>query len=456
MLARRSDTFVLRGRALKTADALREKKEPLKIAFFWLTAFYFIYCARPQDYIFVLDYLSAAKAASVLAVLSLLLSAGKTPRGLKDLPKEAFYLLFLIVLLFASALLSPVWRGGAFFNTLDFAKVYVAWILTFLLVTTLDRLRRIIFVQAASVAVISLLAIVKGHSVPRLLGVIGGFYSNPNDMAFAIVLSLPFCLAFLLSAKSILRKAAWCFAIATMTVALFMTASRAGFIQLAIAGGVSLWYFGVKGKRLFLIVAVFFIGALLLAVTGKPLVKRFAAISGEDLNSSLEGNAYGSYVERRLLMAKAVDAIVHYPVFGVGAGNFIVYSGMWKNVHASYLQIAAEGGLPVFFLYLMFFARGFANLRYLGRLKTLDKELDIFLAASRGSLVGFVVGACFAPEAYQFFPYLAVCYTSVLVAMVTEEKRAEEAAPARVALPVRGFANTYMYPGRSRAFKPAG
>src|SRR5579885_3241594 len=176
------------------------KAEGLGLAFFWLTAFYFVYCARPVDVIPILGVIQPAKLTGALATLSLLLSVGRTPRQLKDLPREGVYLLVLISLLFLSALLSPVWKGGAFFEVLAFSKVCVVWVLTFLLVTTLKRLRRIMFLQSASVAIISLVAIVKGHSVPRLAGVIGGFFSNPNDMAFAIVLSIPFSLAFLLTA----------------------------------------------------------------------------------------------------------------------------------------------------------------------------------------------------------------------------------------------------------------
>ncbi len=64
-----------------------------------------------------------------------MVAAGTNKRRYKDLPKEANYLLALIGILFVSALLSPVWKGGAVINTLDFAKVYVAWVLTFLVVT---------------------------------------------------------------------------------------------------------------------------------------------------------------------------------------------------------------------------------------------------------------------------------------------------------------------------------
>ena len=60
---------------------------------------------------------------------------------------------------------------------------------------------------------ISLVSIILGHDQPRLSGVIGGIYSNPNDLAFAIVLTLPFCLAFLLTAKGVLTKLCWVAAI---------------------------------------------------------------------------------------------------------------------------------------------------------------------------------------------------------------------------------------------------
>ncbi len=152
-----------------------EQKEVLAGAFFWLTAFYFVYCGRPGDLVPVLGMVPLAKITAVLTILSLLLSIGRSSRRLSDLPKEGSYLLALVILLFASALLSPVWKGGAFFKTLDFAKVFVVWILTFLLVTSLRRLRRLIFLQSASVAVISCAAMLKGRSVPRLQDVIGGF-----------------------------------------------------------------------------------------------------------------------------------------------------------------------------------------------------------------------------------------------------------------------------------------
>jgi O-antigen ligase len=402
----------------------QQKKEGSSWPFFWLTMFYFVYCARPSDLIPGLGGIQLAKITGGLAILSLFLSLQKSERQLKDLPKEAFYLFLLIIVLFVSALLSPVWRGGALNAVLDFAKVLFVWVATFLLVTTLSALRRIIFVQSASVALIAITALVKGRSVPRLLGVIGGFYSNPNDMAFAVVLSIPFCLAFLLTARSVPRKVAWLLAILSMSTALLFTASRAGFIDLAVSGMVLLWHFGVKGKRPYLIVGAILLGVGSWLVAGKQLAVRWNGLfsSGE---TQEQDSAHESYEDRRILATKAVKAIAVYPILGIGAGNFVVYSGMWLDVHVSYLEIAVDAGIPALILYLMFLARGFVNLGVVGKARNLDAETELFAGALRSSLVGFVVGACFAPAAYQFFPYFFVCYTSVLLAMVKERERCQ-------------------------------
>jgi len=399
-------------------------REAAQGAYFWLAAFYVVYCARPEDWIPGLTYIPLAKISGAFALLGLLMSSGKTRRRLADLPREAKYLFGIICLLFVAAIFSPVWKGGAFFKTLDFSKTLIAWVLTFLVITSFSRLRRIIFIQSTSVVMISVISVLKGRSHPRLEGVIGGIYSNPNDLAFAIVLTLPFCFAFLLSTRSIARKAAWAAAMLAMCTTLFMTASRAGFVDLVVTGMVSLWIFGIKGRRIHLVAAAVLVASVVGLAAGGRLKDRMFAISGSNLQSDLDKSAYGSYEQRRYLMGKSLEAIEHYPL-GVGLGDFPVYSGVWRDVHVSYLQIGAEGGIAALVLYLLFFSRGFANLKRLRRLPSRDAEMDLFAGALFATLVGFLVGACFAPEAYQYFPYFAVAYTSVLYAIAKERETSE-------------------------------
>ena len=222
---------------------------------------------------------------------------------------------------------------------------------------------------------------------------IGGIYSNPNDLAFAIVLTLPFCFAFLLSTRSIPRKAVWGASMLIMCTALFMTASRAGFIDLLVTGTVCLWLFGIKGKRIHLVVAAAVVALVIGVAAGGRLKDRFFAISGRGLQNTVEESAYDSYEQRRCLMFKSVEGIEHYPL-GLGLENFTIYSGTWREVHMAYLQIAVEGGIASLMLYLLFFARGFSNLRQVRHSAGYSQEIELFSGALYATLVGFVVGAC--------------------------------------------------------------
>jgi len=425
--------------------------DPTKGAFFWLGAFFVVYCARPEDFVPGLGYVPLSKITAILAMWGLFTTMGRTKRTVKDLPKDATLLLIMIGLLYLGAFLSPVWRGGAVAGTMDFSKIYIAWVLIFLLITTFDRLRQIIFIQVFSVVVVCAVALVKGHSIPRLQNVVGhGMYANPNDLAFAIVLSLPFALAFMVTARNAVVKVFWLCGMLVMVVAIFLTASRAGFIDLIISGCVTLYYFAIKGKRPYLIVATALIGVVVMAAAGRKLFDRFAALSG---GSATDPSAYGSYEERKRLMARAVSAIEHYPIFGIGVNNFTSYSLDWREVHMTYLQVAAEGGIAVLILYLMFFRRAFKNLKILRQTKNLDPDIVLFIGALQGSLVGFAVGACFAPEAYQFFPYFAVAFTATLLQTVKEQEQEPGTAPPPPKKP-RHFLEVYADHGTTGAVFP--
>ena len=424
--------------------------DPTKGAFFWLSAFVVVYCARPEDWIPGLDYLPLAKITAIFAMWGLFTSVGRTKRTLKDLPREGRLLLAMIGLLYVSAVLSPIWRGGALNHTIDFSKIFIVFVLIFLLITSFDRLRRIILIQTASVVIICAAAIAKGHGTPRLEGVIGGIYSNPNDLAFAIVLSLPFALNFMIAGRNGLVKALWGFGILVMATALFMTASRAGFIDLVISGSVTLYHFGIKGKRLYLIVATAFLGVLIMATAGGKLYDRFAALSGD---SSTDQSAYGSYEDRKYLMERALQGITEYPIFGLGIRNFQTYSLIWHDVHMTYLQIAVEGGIPVLILYLMIFYRAFRNLRILRKRKDLEPDIVLFVGALHSSLIGFVVGAMFAPEAYQFFPYFSVAFTATLLQTIKENDQETGAVTPPPKKP-RHFLEVYADHGRTGAVTP--
>jgi len=434
----------LRRMSIKMAD-------PTQGAFFWLAAFFVVYCTRFQDFIPGMIYLPVAKVPAILAMWGLFNSLGKTKRTFKDIPKMANLLLYMIILLYVGAFLSPIWRGGAMIRTIDFSKIYICWVLVFLIITTFARLKRIIFIQAFSVVLVCIAVIIKGYDVPRLLSVLGGFYSNPNDLAFAVVLSLPYALAFFVTVKNGVAKAFWLVGMLLMLAVIFLTASRAGFIDLVCSYSVALYFIAIKGKRFWLIVASVVIGLVIVSTVGGRLYDRFNALSG---NSSVERGAYGSFEDRKYLMVRALEGIEHYPLFGLGCRNFETYSLIWHEVHMAYLQIAVEGGVPVLILYLMFFRRDFQNIGQLIKMKDLDPEVRVFVGALTASQVGFVVGALFAPEAYQFFPYFATAFTATLLQTMKEQQKDRGGTASPPPKKPRHFLEVYADRGTTGAVSP--
>jgi len=78
-------------------------------------------------------------------------------------------------------------------------------------------------------------------------------------------------------------------------------------------------------------------------------------------------------------------------------------------------------------------------------------EKDV-AGAMFATLIGFVVRALFAPEAYQLFPYFAVAYTSVLYAIA---KARQESGGAPPDLPNRSQRGLKSQSG-SRVMEPVG
>lgn len=408
--------------ATNTAAPLKEtfdarQREPLAGAFLCVLAFFVVYMARPEDWIPGIGHLRPALIIGVFALVAFLMSVARMQEGL---PREVVYLILLLVQLALSSVLSPVWKGGAISQTEEFAKMVLIVIVMTVAVTNLARLRKLIFVQTASVAIVALISIKTSHLIgQRMEGVLNGIYSNPNDLAIAIVVSLPFCLVFLLRARGALRKMIWTAGLLGMVLAVFRTASRGGMLALIVAAVLCVWDFGVKGRRLYLPALAVIVGVLFLFLAGKQVRERFAdTFSSNSSNSPDSSNrdyeyANASAVARRQLLVRSLEVTAEHPLFGVGPGNFSIVSGAWRDTHNVYTALSSEDGIPALILFLMIYWRAFANLRRVRESETADSELGMFATALRAALWAFALAGPFYPDAYQYFVYFTLALTTI-------------------------------------------
>ncbi|MGH9454825.1 MAG: O-antigen ligase family protein [Terriglobia bacterium] len=377
-------------------------------AFFWVELFFILYLIRPEDWIPGLHIIPMAKVVGVFVIIALLLSVGQVKQGV---PKEVVYLGVLIVLMGLSSLLSPVWKGGAVQETENFAKVALIILVMALCVTTMERLKRLIFLQSACAGIVVILSVIRRHQVEgRLGGILNGIYTNPNDLALAINLTFPFCFVFMLRAKNPIRKCVWLFIMLVMIVALLMTASRGGLIGVVIAAGGCVWGFGVRQRRILLVAFAFVATLIMLPVAGKLALQRMRATFNANEDAA---GAYESAQARKELLQKSLQVTMEYPLFGVGPGNFQVIGG-WHETHDVFTEWSAEVGIPALIVFLMVFYRAFRNVWAIRQSSTERSELAMFTTAVRINLVVFAVCAFFYPVAYHFFVYFLFAYATAL------------------------------------------
>ena len=384
-------------------------------AYFWLLLFFVVYCARPEDWVPGLSIIPLAKIAGVFCALSFVMSI---PRLRYHLRRETIYLGLLIFQLWLTVPFSPVWRGGAFDTTLDFSKVLLIILVMGVAVTTMARLRQLIFVQTASVVVIGIVSLIREMVQGRLAGAVHGIYENSNELALILVLTLPFCIAFLLRARGWWRKVFWGTAAMLMVYATMLTGSRAGALALLVSGAVCLREFGIRGKRLGLLIVAVSVALAIMLAAGDTVKDRFNDMFGDEPTTDAGRAAYGSSLKRQELFWKSLAVTAEHPIFGVGPGNFNSISGLWHDQHNTYTQMSSEGGVPAFVLYALLLWCALANLRKINLLAPADSEEVLFAMALRASLWGFLVGSFFTASAYQFFTYFLVGYSSGLVAII--------------------------------------
>jgi O-antigen ligase len=419
------------GSSEASAQRGTSRHQPLVAAYAGLLAFMFVYFARPEDWIPGFYYVPLAKITGILALVALACSIGQFRQRI---PREVFFLFLLVGQLFASSLLSPIWRGGSIATTLDFSKILLIVPLITGTVTSSGRLRWLLFSQAVSVAAIAAVVIWKGHQLGgRLEGMLGGNYTDPNDLALAITLSLPLCLALLFLSRTVMGKVFWSVSMLVMAYAVFLTGSRGGFAAFVVVVAICLWEFAIRGRRRYLLLLAALAGVVLWQFAGGMLAARFRGTFDPNDDTT---PAYASAQARQQLFWRSIEITKEHPIFGVGPGNFIQVSGLWHTTHNSLTLFSSEAGIPALILYVMILWCGFRNLRATIRLTRGQRELSVLARALYASFWGYLVGSLFLSWAYVFLPYILVGYTAPLrfiarksVLQAQRDLQAERATP---------------------------
>jgi len=382
------------------------------LAYYALCLFSVVYFFRPEDFISGSDIVPLGKIIGAVGLLGLIVGVRAHKRG-SGWPLE---LKLLLVLFVWQCLTIPFafWRGGAFSKVVNScSKTVIIALLVTLAVHSFGQLKRLLWIQALAVAVTTVASVLLPHdNAGRLVGITGGVFSNPNDLAINIAVNWPLCLMFLLMARSFWKKALWGVALLFMLRGIVLTFSRSGFLAVLVAVAFCLWEFGVRGKRLYLVGGALALVLIAFAALPQNYTARLVSIFGVESRESMDR---GSAEERKDLLFRSIAVTAAHPLFGLGPGNFEPYSGSWRVTHNTYTELSSECGIPALMLFLAVLVRAFGNVRKVRKASRYsDIEVRLVAGGLWAGLAAYVVGAFFASTAYQLYPYYMVAYTTVL------------------------------------------
>jgi hypothetical protein len=246
-----------------------------------------------------------------------------------------------------------------------------------------------------------------------------GLYES-NYLATILVLLIPLAFALASQERPPMRRAFWAGSGLLLVLMVFLASSRGAFVGLLAAGMV--FVYRRRGLGGAVAVMLVLLGSVLLLPT--DLGTRAVATLFQDSGQLPPGLEQSNRAHVALFWA-ALRMIGDNPLIGVGPLNFkslsTLYTGLDQGniAHNSFLEIAAEFGLPALAVFVLLLA---ATLGTLGRATRLTgspeaQELAAWAEGVRSGLIGFLVAGCFISAQYEKVLWLTLFLAVVLGAL---------------------------------------
>jgi putative inorganic carbon (hco3(-)) transporter len=397
------------------------------LAFAGVYLFTLMLYARPND---LAPALGDFPLVKIVAIGALLIYIGSKISAGERLSVWTLEMTMLIVIAALGLLLMPI-AASPEESLAVLTDIYLKTVIIFILMVNLIDTRQRIFsmwklvvICGAALGVGAIKSYIKGEFTDkglRIEGLVGGMFENPNDLATALDLLLPFAVALTLISKGRARLF-YLVCAAVLAIGVLFTLSRGGFLGLIAASGVLLWKLG-RSRRLKTTLGVALICGILLAVMPGGYGARIATIFNTEQDQT------GSAQLRSELMKRAASIAISRPIVGVGMGNFHIYSIREKRAHNAYLEIAAELGVMGLIAYLILILAPLRSLhrierRTMGMRSKSEREMYWLSVSIQAAFIAYLVCSFFSSIQYLWYLYYTAAYAVALKQIHAAEERA--------------------------------
>ncbi len=346
---------------------------------------------RPQEFIPALSaapvMLMIAAATSGVLVLHTILN--RKPFHITKSPQNLLVIWFFLAIL--ASHMSMVNFGGTVAAAEETITKIILYFLVAMLVDTERKFRVVLDLLLALTMVLAIQGIVQHYTGMGLGGATAfageriqgiGIFSDPNDLAVALIMPVPYVFLLLTDSRNLLIKALGLIALAILLYGIFLTQSRGALLS---TGAIFIIFIA----RRFGLVPAITLGVLAFMAIF-VVAPRMSQISTE------EASAYG----RILAWTTAFELIEYRPLFGVGYDMFVSYHS--RTAHNSYLLCFSELGLFGIFPWVMLFFISIKNMHFItGDARPKRDTLALYSDSVMLGLIAFFAGTMFLSRTYS-------------------------------------------------------
>jgi putative inorganic carbon (hco3(-)) transporter len=371
--------------------------------FIGLQIFLFLIIIRPQD--FVSEMLGMP---IIFVVMSALLAAWLMTNHDKRLlrtPQDRYYSLFFVMIVVSS--LSVGWFGYTVQLLEETLKVALVYWFIVTIVNSEKRLITTIWSVVVLMTFVAAMGILQhfGYDITgagmwwaadkqvwQIRGI--GLFDNPNDLAYSVVLVIPFSIGLFLRSSNPITKTFILTIIANAAFCIYLTNSRGGYLA-AIVCLITWLYFWVNSRDLRRV--TFFLGIICVVIAFCIQTKGYR----EDKSSMGRVEAW----------AAGMDMLKEHPLIGVGKGQFLEYHN--RDSHSSYVRAGAELGVVGLFAFIGILYSSFRSLQS-EILPDPGSDMKIYRVGLVSYLSSYAVGSIFSTRTYDIIFMIIIALVGVL------------------------------------------
>lgn len=379
-----------------------------------LILFIFLIIIRPQDYVLFVRGLPL-----VFVVMGTVLAAwflSPVDKRVLRTAQDKYMLLMFVMMVVSTVQVGWIqYLIGTFVETLKMALIYL-FITT--IVDTEERFRSISWIIMILMTLVAAMGVLQfyGYDIVgngmywasdkqawQIRG--AGNFDNPNDLAYSVVLVVPFALGAFLRGDFI-QKACSGVMLLVSTYCIYLTNSRGG--QLAL---------------------VFSLMVFLVFWVNSPKIKKLAVIVGVVvvlIAFSIETGDYRddeSSMGRVEAWVKGMNLLQQHPLLGVGKDQFREYHK--RDTHNSYVRAGAELGLPGLFAFLGVILFSMRNFLLLLKSDEYSQNRH-YIVGLFSFLGGYAVASIFSTRTYDIIFLTVVALSSALCRIAAKESQFED------------------------------